>query len=131
MSRELLFDTNALIDIYKGRQRIRPYFEAILNHELTPYLSVISEAELWRGLRVNEVDSHHALLSQYVSLPLHSNAARQAGLWMQQYQPQGLGWMDALIVGTAVTTNVPILTRDKNLAEVLQAHAQFELYGDV
>ncbi len=128
MGRELLFDTNALIDIYKGRQRIRPYFAAILNQELTPYLSVISEAELWRGLRVDEVDRHHALIAQFVSLPLSSKAARQAGVWMHQYQTQGLGWMDALIVGTAVAAEVPILTRDKKLAEVMQAHARFELY---
>ncbi len=128
MNKELLFDTNALIDVYKGRQRIWPYFEAILNHEINPYLSVISEAELWRGLRVGEVEKHHALLTQFVSLPLYSEAARQAGLWMQHHQPQGLGWMDALIVGTAVIANIPILTRDKKLADVLQIHAQFELY---
>ena len=37
-----LFDTGALIDIYRGRERIRPYFEALA--ERPAYISVISEA---------------------------------------------------------------------------------------
>lgn len=129
MSRELLLDTSALIDIYKARPRIRPYFDAISHREIIPYLSVISEAELWRGLRPGEVETHQALLAWFISLPLHANAARQAGLWMQQYQAHGLGWMDALIVATAVVAGVPILTRDQRLAALLQNHAPFELYA--
>lgn len=40
------------------------------------YISVISEAELWRGLRVREVDSRNILLlAQFVRLPSRSEAA--------------------------------------------------------
>lgn len=124
-----LFDTNCLIDIYLGRERIKPYFDDILIGEITPYISIISEAELWRGLRIDELDKHHALVAQFTVVPLHSKAARLAGSWMQQFQAEGLGWMDALITATAKANDIPILTRDKKLALVLAKEATFTLYS--
>jgi hypothetical protein len=49
--RELFFDTGCLLDIYHGRERIRPYFDEIMGGQVRPFLSVLTEAELWRGLR--------------------------------------------------------------------------------
>jgi predicted nucleic acid-binding protein len=125
---ELLFDTNCLIDIYWGRERIRPTFDSILAGEVTPYMSVITEAELWRGLRAGELEKHQALVTQFTILPLRSEAARLAGSWMQQYQAAGLGWMDALITATAQVNDLVVLTRDKNLAQLLAREADFTLY---
>lgn len=129
MSKELLFDTGALIDIYKGRSRIKPYFDTFIKAGKLNYISVISEAELWRGLHANEVDRHNLLLAQFVILPLRSEAARLAGSWMQQHQAIGLGWMDAFIVATAATADRPVLTRDKRLANLLASQSAFELYA--
>jgi predicted nucleic acid-binding protein len=126
--RELLFDTGCLLDIYHGRERIKPYFDAILMETLTAYLSVITEAELWRGLRIGEIARHEALLQQFTILPIRSETARLAGSWMQQYQSIGLGWMDALISATAKTADIPVLTRDKRLAAILSAYVKFEPY---
>lgn len=128
MSKELLFDTGALIDIYKGRPRIKPYFDAYITAGKLTYISVISEAELWRGLRAGEMEKHNALFAQFVILPLRSEAARLAGEWMQQYHAIGLGWMDAFIAATAVTADLTILTRDKQLASLLANQLAFELY---
>ncbi|MCP4427037.1 MAG: type II toxin-antitoxin system VapC family toxin [Chloroflexi bacterium] len=125
---EWLFDTGCLIDIYRGRMRIKPYFDRVLAGDIASYLSVITEAELWRGLRVGELDEHEALLAQFTILPLRSEAGRLAGEWMQRYQAVGLGWMDALIGATAVTANVPVLTRDKKLAKELANEVNFEVY---
>jgi predicted nucleic acid-binding protein len=128
MTTDLLFDTGTLIDIYKGRERIRAYFDTLLAGELNAYLSVISEAELWRGLRAGEEQRHDALISHFTTLPLHSRSARLAGRWMQSYLNDGLGWMDALITATAVEANATVLTRDKRLVRVLQNHAAFLHY---
>lgn len=128
MSKELLFDTGALLDIYKGRNRIKPYFDHYVKTGKLNYISVISEAELWRGLRTHEVDRHNVLLAQFIVLPLRSEAARLAGSWMQQHQAIGLGWMDALIVATAATANLVVLTRDKRLGDLLATQSAFELY---
>lgn len=123
-----LFDTGCLIDIYLGRERIKPYFDALGSKEAIFYMSVITEAELWRGLRVGELDKHKALVARFTILPLRSDAARLAGAWMHQYREAGLGWMDALITATAKTAGVPVLTRDKKLVSVLGNEAKFEVY---
>lgn len=126
--RELLFDTNCLIDIYHGRERIRSHFQAVTTGQVNGYLSVITEAELWRGLRTGEVERHDMLINRFMVLPLHSEAARLAGIWMQQYWHSGLGWMDAFITATAKITNLTLLTRDKRLVQVLANEAPFKLY---
>jgi predicted nucleic acid-binding protein len=123
-----LFDTGALIDIYRGRQRIKPRFDQIINGAVTAYVSPISEAELWLGLRSGEQESHEALLALFIALPLTSEAGRLAGQWMQQFGAVGLGWMDALIAATATVAGIPMLTRDRRLANVLAGQAEFALY---
>ena len=126
---ELLFDTNALVDIYRGQASIKAHFESILDGSLMPYVSVITEAELWRGLRPDELERHELLLSQFISLPLDSDAARLAGTWMQKYANIGLGWMDVLIFSTGKIADLPVLTRDKRLANVLSSEIKFEMYS--
>lgn len=126
---ELLFDTNALIDIYRGKNSIKPYFDALLAETILPYISVLTEAELWRGLHADETQKHEVLMERFISLPLDSDAVRLAGSWMQKYSASGLGWMDALISATAKTAGLTVLTRDKRLASVLSPELNFELYS--
>lgn len=125
---ELLFDTNALIDIYRGKNAIKPYFDSILDGILLPYVSVMTEAELWRGLRADETERHELMMERFISLPIDSEAARLAGSWMQKYSSSGLGWMDALISATGKVASLAVLTRDKRLATVLSSELKFELY---
>ncbi|GMV35362.1 MAG: hypothetical protein DCC59_01675 [Chloroflexi bacterium] len=125
---ELLFDTNALIDIYRGRSVIQPYFDSIVADSLVPYVSVVTVAELWRGLRPEELEKHELLMERFVSVSLDSDMARLAGAWMQKYAAAGLGWMDALISATGKIAGLNILTRDKRLASVLSAELKFEVY---
>jgi predicted nucleic acid-binding protein len=126
---ELLFDTNALVDIYRGQASIKAHFESILDGSLLPYVSAVTEAELWRGLQSDELERHELLLSQFISLPLDSDAARLAGTWMQKYAATGLGWMDAFISASGKIADLHVLTRDKRLASVLSVEAKFELYS--
>ena len=107
---------------------MRAPFQAVLDGELIGYLSTLSEAELWRGVKPMEVERHEAILSHFRAIPLDSHAARLAGEWMQQYETHGLGWMDALIVATAKQASLAVLTRDAKLAKVLAGEAQFDVY---
>ncbi len=125
---ELLFDSTALFDLYRGQPALRAYLDALVAGNLTGYVSVITEAELWRGLRADEVERHEALLALFTRLSLDSAAARQAGAWMQRYERRGLGWMDALIVATARQANLTVLTRDRQLAACLDGEAAFQTY---
>ena len=126
---ELLFDTGALIDIFRGRPAMRGPFQSLLDGQLKAYLSVVSEAELWRGMRSAEFEHHVALVAAFVSLPLETGSARLAGEWMQRYEASGLGWMDALITATAAQVQLSVLTRDAKLARLLAGEARFELYS--
>lgn len=125
---ELLFDTSAAIDIYKGRKRIEPYFETVFEKDARPYLSIVSVAELWRGLRLGETDQHEALLQMFHILPINVKTAKVAGQWMNLYVHDGLGWMDCLLTATASMENFPVLTRNKKLVNLLSNHADFVLY---
>jgi predicted nucleic acid-binding protein len=125
---ELLFDSTGLVDLYRGQVVLQPYLEALINRDISAYISVITEAELWRGLRADEVQRHETLLAFFTRLPLHSTAARQAGTWMQRYASRGLGWMDALIVATAHQAGLTVLTRDLRLARCLGGEATFQTY---
>jgi len=107
---------------------MRSRYESVLAGKTLAFISVITEAELWRGIKPSETDRHEAILSRFSILPLDSDAARLAGFWMQQYHSQGLGWMDALIVATAKQADLRVLTRDKKLAQVLSTQATFEVY---
>ena len=124
----LLFDTNALIDIYRGRETMRARFQDVVAGQLTAHLSVITEAELWRGIHPEDTDRHEAILSYFRLIPLYSAMARLAGKWMRKYEAQGLGWMDALIVATAKQKGLDVLTRDTRLVKVLASETQFEVY---
>jgi predicted nucleic acid-binding protein len=126
---EFLFDSTALVDLYRGQATLRPYLDALIARDLAGYVSVISEAELWRGLRADEVKRHEALLALFIGLPLDSVSARQAGAWMQRYEARGLGWMDALIVATARRANLTTLTRDLRLVRCLEGEASFQTYA--
>lgn len=123
-----LFDTNALIDIYRGRQRIKPTFDELIAGSIRACISVITEAELWRGLRLGELDTHNALIEQFTVLPLNSDVARLAGSWMAQFDNAGLGWMDAFIAASAKLSDTPLLTRDPKLASLLKKELHFIVY---
>jgi len=123
-----VFDTNALIDIYRGRRRIKAIFDQLFAGEIGGCISVITEAELWRGLLPGEVTTHNAMIAQFTLLPLNSETARQAGSWMSQYEHHGLGWMDAFIAASAKVYGLPLLTRDKRLAALLAKSVTFFVY---
>ena len=126
-----LFDTGALIDIYHGRERVRPYFNRLLepDDDFAAYVAPITEAELWLGLRPDELQRHEALLAYFIPLPLSSAAGRLAGEWMRRFSATGLGWMDALIVATAAVAGLSVLTRDRRLAALLEDEAKLHLYS--
>lgn len=126
---ELLFDSTALVDLYRGQAALRPYLDALIADDLGGYISIITEAKLWRGLCTDEVERHEVLLSLFTHVPLYSAAARQARIWMQHYGPRGLGWIDALIVAAAHQADLTVLTRDLLLVRCLDGEARFQIYA--
>jgi hypothetical protein len=48
---------------------------------------------------------------------------------MQQYQADGLGWVDALITSTAKVNEITVLTQDSKLTQVLAGEVDLALYS--
>ena len=78
MAGRLLIDTDVLIEYLRGRREAGEYLEA-LTSDL--YLSVISVAELFAGVRGDEEEkSLKQLLLAFVVLPVTEKTARLGGL---------------------------------------------------
>ena len=109
MAERLLLDTDVLIGYLKGRDEAVDYLEG-LTADL--YLSVISVAELFAGIRGDEEEnSLSQLLQTFVVLPVTEKAARLGGLYRRDYGPShGTGLADALIAATSQEAGADLVT---------------------
>ncbi len=129
---DYLLDTTVIIDYFRERQEVLPYFNAIFHSEATGAFSVITEAELWEGLRPDRPDEkkqHEALLSLLQPVELDSVIARRGGELRRRFRDQGLSMPDALIAATAEITNATLVTGNPKHFRPLQETIRCELYS--
>ena len=109
MAERLLMDTDVLIEYLRGRSEAVEYLES-LTSDL--YLSVISVAELFVGVRGDEEEnSLKQLLQAFVILPVTEKTARLGGLYRREYRPShGTGLADALIAATSEESGADLVT---------------------
>ncbi len=109
MAGRLLIDTDVLIEYLRGRREAVEYLEG-LTADL--YLSVISVAELFAGLKGGEEEkSLKQLLLAFVILPVTEKTARLGGLYRRDYgRSHGTGLADALIAATTEENGAAIVT---------------------
>ena len=100
MADRLLIDTDVLIEYLRGYDKAAEYLEG-LTSDL--YLSVISVAELFAGVRGDEEEEAlKQLLQTFTVLTITENVARLGGLYRRDYRTShGTGLADALIAATA------------------------------
>lgn len=112
MAERLLTDTDVLIEYLRGRSEAVEYVED-LTSDL--YLSVISVAELFAGVKGGEVEkSLEQFLQAFVILPVTEKVARLGGLYRKDYGPShGTGLADALIAATAEENGASLATFDR------------------
>ena len=109
---KLLLDTNILVDALRGNEACEEYLESLTHEDL--YCSVITAAELWAGVRPNEVDDMDIFLSAFRLVPVGEGVARQAGTYMQSYsKSHGVLLPDALIAATAHSLKARLLTHNR------------------
>lgn len=109
MTERLLIDTDVLIEYLRGRSEAVEYVES-LTSDL--YLSVISVAELFAGVRGDQEEKYlNQLLQAFVVLPVTEKVARLGGLYRKDYRPShGTGLADALIAATAEDNGAELVT---------------------
>lgn len=109
MAGRLLIDTDVLIEYLRGRREAVEYLEG-LTSDL--YLSVISVAELFAGVRGDEEEKAlKQLLLAFVVLPVTERTALLGGLYRRNYgRSHGTGLADAMIAATTEVNGADLAT---------------------
>jgi predicted nucleic acid-binding protein len=105
----LLIDTDVLIEYLRGRSETVEFLEGVRSDL---YISVISVAELFAGVREDEEEkSLEQLLLAFVVLPVTEKTAPLGGLYRRDYGgSHGTGLADALIAATSEQNGADLVT---------------------
>ena len=126
MAERLLIDTDVLVEYLRGRSEAVEYLEG-LTSDL--YISVISMAELFAGVRGDEEEkSLKQLLLAFVVLPVTEKTARLGGLYRRDYGgSHGTGLADALIAATSEENGADLVTfNSRNFPMVSRIEVPYE-----
>lgn len=109
MAERLLIDTGVLMEYLRGRDEAVAYLEG-LTSDL--YLSVISVAELFAGIKNDEEgESLELLLQAFAILPVTEKTAGRGRAYRREYRPShGTGLADALIAATCEESGANLVT---------------------
>ncbi len=128
MANRLLLDTDMLIEYLRGRREAVRYLE-----ELTSdlYLSVISVAELFAGVKGDEEEEEEGSLKQFLLaftvLPVTERVARRGGLYRRDFSPShGTGLADALIAATAEENGARLVTFNRRHFPMVEVTVPYE-----
>lgn len=106
---KVLFDTDILIDILRGREAIRTFLLDLTDHSV-PCCSVISVAELYAGMRPEEKHATDILLDALVIVPVTQEIAETAGRFKRRMKSRRLELADCLIAATTFVEGVTLAT---------------------
>jgi predicted nucleic acid-binding protein len=101
----VLLDTNILIDVLRGE----PPALAWLEQQPQARISVITWIEVLVGCRGDEVEAVQAWLESFPRLPIDDAVARES---VRLRQRHGLKVPDAIILATAICSDLPLATRN-------------------
>ena len=102
-----LFDTCILVDYLRGIEAARIEIDACEEH---PAISIVSRIELLVGAPGSVQKPTQALLARFAVLPLDDVTADRAVLIRRERR---LKLPDAIILATAVSRNMTLVTRDE------------------
>ncbi|MBD2481452.1 type II toxin-antitoxin system VapC family toxin [Planktothrix sp. FACHB-1365] len=113
--KQILIDTDILIDVFRG---IEPAINRLQDESKTALLSisVVTEMELMVGCRnKSEQQQLTVFLSSYGILKINESISDQAIELLRQYRlSHGLLIPDALIAATAISFDIPLLTKNQS-----------------
>jgi predicted nucleic acid-binding protein len=109
MTDPVMLDTDVVIDYLRNHPDAIAFVNSLPS---APMLSVITVAELYRGVRDGkERDELDQLVADSVVVALHLNSAAAGGLHQRQYgRSHGVGFADALIAALAQEQQVTLVT---------------------
>ncbi|MBU1662192.1 MAG: type II toxin-antitoxin system VapC family toxin [Chloroflexi bacterium] len=109
---DYLLDTNILVLAIRSRPSALDFLEMLHDRNLTGYISVVTRAEIFAGMRPTEEQRTIDLLDLLVSLLVNAAVADRAGRLIYQYARKGvaLALPDTLIAATALVHSLILAT---------------------
>ncbi|MSQ06715.1 MAG: type II toxin-antitoxin system VapC family toxin [Dehalococcoidia bacterium] len=128
----MLFYTSVLIDYLRRNDPIAvSHVETVIDGSQVGSCSVITETELWAGIRNRgELLAAVSLIAKFESVPITSSVARRAGdlLCGKSMAQIRSHFGDALIAATAIESGETILTADASSQRVFGGQATYLVY---
>jgi predicted nucleic acid-binding protein len=105
-----LLDTDILIDYFRGNPDGIIFVESVAAES---YLSTITVAEIFSGVRDKELPKVMQTLSSFVILPVSREIAEKGGIFCRDYRgSHGCELADCLIAATAVVHGLKLQTHN-------------------
>jgi predicted nucleic acid-binding protein len=108
----LILDTDIFIDLLRGFEEAKKYFEELNKEDNVIYYSAVTEIELISGKECNRIDKKAEIikiLSQFSKIPVDNKIAVKAGDFRREYSA---AFTDATIAATAFLMKADLITRD-------------------
>src|SRR5215216_2368110 len=125
MAERLLLDSDVLIEYLRGRKEAVGYLEGITSDL---YVSVISVAELFAGVRGNEEEeSLTQFLLAFTVLPVTEKVACLGGIYRRDFGPgHGIGLAHALIAATVEENGAYLVTFNRRHFPMVEITLPYE-----
>ena len=109
MSREILLDTDVLVDFFRGFSKAVAFVNA---HSHRIILSSIVVAELYAGVKGDaELTAMDDFVALFRVVPVSVEIAKAGGLYKRDYsKSHGVGLADAILAATAEAENAELKT---------------------
>ena len=127
---DYLFDSTVLVDNFRGNSNAAQFVQPVLNGSAIAWFSVVTEAELWAGIKSErEQARYEALFALMKRVPVNKNIARAAGILYGKHRHQGISLPDAFIAATAKAQKKTLLTRNTKHFQLLRDEILLEFYS--
>ena len=113
MRKSMLIDSDILIDHLRKEKKALDFLDDETGRETLLFLSVISRAEIYAGLRKGEEESINSLFEVIAPVNIDSSIADKAGEYLKKFsKSHALNIGDAIIAATASEMGLILATRN-------------------
>jgi len=111
----VLLDTDVLIEVLRARNAsLLAAWSRLQEGTASLFVSPVTIAEVWHGLRPEEQEPVANLFSALACLAIDARIGRRAGEYLKQFHnSHGVMLGDALLAATAATHNLRLWTRNR------------------
>jgi predicted nucleic acid-binding protein len=113
MRRSLLIDSDILIDHLRKEKKALDFLDAEIEKDSLLFLSVISRAEIYAGIRKGEEEAVNSLFEIITPLNIDTAIADKAGEYLRKFsKSHALNIGDAVIAATTSEMKLSLVTRN-------------------